>query len=82
MPAAPGEEPDWLAGLLQERALDGLFEGRSGDQDHVEDGASQLRRSGEQWATGSPGQSRHSASSADLPDYDADCDDPPDRERL
>jgi hypothetical protein len=80
--AAPGEEPDWVTGLLHERLLDGLLEDQAGDQDRPEHGAGQLGRSGEQWATGSPAQSQHSATSADLPDYEAECDDPPDRERV
>ena len=80
--AGSGEEPDWVTGLIQERLLDGLFQDGAGDQERPGEGATGPRRSAEHWATGSPGQSRHSAESADLPDYEDECEDPPDRERL
>jgi hypothetical protein len=80
--AVSGEEPDWITGLLQDRLLDGLFQDGAGDQERPEAGTTGPRRSAEQWATGSPRQSRHSAESADLPDYEDECEDPPDRERL
>jgi len=34
-----GEEPDWVAGLIQERLLEGLFHDGAGDQERPEEGA-------------------------------------------
>jgi hypothetical protein len=68
--AGSGEEPDWVTGLIQERLLDGLFQDRAGDQERPGEGVKGPRRSAEQWATGSPRQSRQSAQSADLPELE------------
>ena len=74
-----GGEPDWVTGLLQERLLGGLLED-PGDHERPEDGTWRLGRYAGQWVTGSPTRSHHSAS-ADLPDYEAECEDPPEGER-
>jgi len=82
--AKPGdEEPDVVEEFLRERVglFDVLFEDRDKNQVR-EPSTGRQRRSMRRWATGSPRQSRQSAASTDLPDYEADCEDPPDRERL
>jgi hypothetical protein len=81
IPRDPSEE-DFITGWFHERLLDGLFEARADDEDHSEHGAGQPPRSAERWATGSPRRSRHSTASDDLPDYEAERENPPERESL
>jgi hypothetical protein len=83
MPRDPSDdEPDFITRWFRGRSLDDVFEDRAQDQERPRDSARRLRRSPERWATGSPWHSRQSAASDDLPDYEAECEDPPDRERL
>ena len=79
---ASDDEPDFVTGWLRERPLGGLFEDQAEDPQRPERRTERPRRSPERWATGSPWRSRHSAASDELPDYEAECEDPPDRERL
>jgi hypothetical protein len=81
MPRDPSDnEPDFITGWLRERSLDGLFEDRAEDQQAPGDRA-RPQRWPERWATGSPWHRQDPAASDDLPDLEAECEDPPDRQR-
>jgi hypothetical protein len=80
--AGSDKEPDFVTGWFHERLLERPVEEQAEDQQRPEQAETPLRPAPERWATGSPWHRRHAAASEDLPDYEAECEDPPDRERL
>jgi hypothetical protein len=83
MPRDPSDdEPDLITSWFAGRSFYGVLDDRAEDQQGSERDEKRPGRPPDCWATGSPWRNRRSVASEDLPDYEAECEDPPDRERL